>query len=290
MYFHKYKNKDKPYFLYIHGEYLSAASFKEEAKELKKDFTLIIAEIDGHGKASEQDFTSIHTCVQAIYHYIQENCNGFIQVLSGFSLGAQIGVALLAQYPTICSYALIESARLQPTKLLHWTAYISQYANALTRLAWFHKFMYYTLFNDGHAFIEYHRNYRTLSKETIRNVNAAMRHYELNPAIAGTTCKLAILVGQRENKAYKISCDRLHDKVANAQIFMMMNYTHGDFSLGNPREYVRFIKSWVQKKDQQQQRRGKAKQKEREGEYMPNWKHLLNKLKKKKNSIHKQPE
>ena len=37
MKFKTYSNKNKPVFVYIHGECLSAFSFKEEIKELKKD-------------------------------------------------------------------------------------------------------------------------------------------------------------------------------------------------------------------------------------------------------------
>ena len=43
MEFKQYINKrNKPVFMYIHGECLSTFSFKIETKELKKDFTVIL--------------------------------------------------------------------------------------------------------------------------------------------------------------------------------------------------------------------------------------------------------
>ncbi|MFR4217338.1 MAG: hypothetical protein ACLT16_06590 [[Clostridium] innocuum] len=80
----------------------------------------------------------------------------------------------------------------------------------------------------------------------------------------------------------KKSADLLKEALGDAQIFMLMNYTHGDFSLGNPREYLRFVKSWIQNKDIQQKRKVRKQKEQQEGDYLPNWKHLVNKIKDKK--------
>mgnify|MGYP000004766729 FL=1 len=80
----------------------------------------------------------------------------------------------------------------------------------------------------------------------------------------------------------KKSADLLKEVLGDAQIFMLMNYTHGDFSLGNPREYLRFVKSWIQNKDIQQKRKVRKQKEQQEGDYLPNWKHLVNKIKNKK--------
>lgn len=282
MQFQLYRNKDKPVFLYIHAECLSATSFKEEVKELKKDFTVVLADINGHGSAAAEPFTTIDACCTEILHFLDEQCNGHVQVLSGLSLGGQIAVELLAKRPDICTYAMIESAMMQPVTLKNWSAYASEFMNPLAKQKWFNKFMYYTVFNDDFAFADYHKSFCAMSKETIHHVYQATYHYHMNPDVAKAQCEMAILVGQREKRAMKQSADLLHNAVTNSQTFMLMNYTHGDFSLGNPREYIRFVKSWVQKKDAQQRKQVKKKKTEMEGDYMPNWKHLINKMKTKK--------
>lgn len=282
MYFKIYKNKDKPFFLYLHGECLSATCFKEEVKELKKDYTIISADITGHGQASLETFMSIEHCCDEVLAFIDENCNGHIQVLSGFSLGGQIAVELLAKRPDLCEYALIESTMMQPIKFRSWSAYASEYLNPLAKQKWFNKFMYYTVFNDDFAFHDYYHSFCNMSKESIHNVLQATYGYQMNPNITNVTCNMAILVGQREKKLLKRSADLLHHSVENSQTFMLMNYTHGDFSLGNPQEYIRFIKSWIQKKDLHIRKKVEKRKAKAEGEYMPNYKHLYNKFKARK--------
>lgn len=276
----KYLNKDKPVLMYIHGECLSAFSFKEEVKELKKDYTLLLPLLDGHDADNPSQFVSIDRCAEEILQYIDETCNGHIHILSGFSLGGQIAVQMLAKRPDLCAYAMIESAMMKPTTIQNWSSYAGTYATALAKKKWFNKFMYYTIFNDDFAFEDYYKSYSTMGKESIVKVLDATHHYTLDENIQHATCKMAILIGQREKKVMKHSANLLHELVPNSQIFMLMNYTHGDFSLGNPREYLRFVKSWIQNKDIQQKRT--IKKKEESGEYLPNWKHLMNKMSSKK--------
>lgn len=279
MRFKQYPNKNKPVFLYIHGECLSAFSFKEEVKELKKDFTVILPVLDGHGEDHLTSFTSIDNISHALISYLDEHYHGHIQVLSGFSLGGQIAVHMLSKRPDLCDYAIIESAMMTPVKLRNWCAYASVHTNSLAKQKWFNQFMYYTIFNDDFAFTDYHQNYKTMKKENIQAILDATYGYHMDQGIQHTTCKMAILVGQREKKILKKSANLLHEQVENAKLFMLMNDTHGNLSLGNPREYIRFVKSWIQHKNMQQRKAMKKRKAQQEGEFLPNWKHIINKLK-----------
>ena len=131
MQFKTYVQKNKPVYMYIHGECLSAFSFQEEIRELKKDYTLIVPVLDGHGSEAQKPFISIQQCAEELLTYLQEYYNGHIQVLSGFSLGAQIAVSMLSMKPDLCEYAMIESAMMQPVKLQSWSAYA-----ASTQMHW----------------------------------------------------------------------------------------------------------------------------------------------------------
>ncbi|MCR0264317.1 alpha/beta hydrolase [[Clostridium] innocuum] len=282
MQFKTYMQKNKPVYMYLHGECLSAFSFQEEIRELKKDYTLIVPILDGHGGEAQKPFISIQDCAEQLLSYIQTHFNGHIQVLSGFSLGAQIAVTMLSMKPDLCDYAMLESAMMQPIRLRSWSAYASVYANALARKKWFNKFMYYTVFTDDYAYEDYYRNYQAMTRDNLKCILDAVSSFQVPDNLEQVTCKTAILVGQREKKSMKKSADLLKAVLPDAQIFMLMNYTHGDFSLGNPREYLRFVKSWIQNKDIQQKRKVRKKKEEQEGEYMPNWKHLANKIRDRK--------
>ena len=281
MEFKQYINKrNKPFFMYIHGECLSTFSFKIETTELKKDFNIILPILGNN-------FQNICIAADEIIDFIDKSCNGHMSVLSGFSLGGQIVTEILNKRPNICSYAIIEEARMKPVKIYNWADLAAFYATPLTRNKLFNSFMYYTKFTKDFAELEHYENFKSLSKETIKNELQATYSYKIPNNLKQVTCQTAIIVGQRVRKSYKQSADLLHEQIPNSHIFMLMNYTHGDFSLGHPEEFIRFVKSWIQKKDIQQRKAATKKQAEDEGEYMPNWKHIVLRLKEKYNkSIH----
>ncbi|MBB5182766.1 alpha/beta fold hydrolase [Catenisphaera adipataccumulans] len=275
MEYKRYIHKKKPVMMYIHGECLSAFSFKTQVKEFKKDFEIVLPLLN-------DSFTSIQQTAEELIQYIDEQYDGHIQVLAGFSLGAQIVTEMLSQRNDLCEFAMVESALLLPSKLRNWSDLAAVHAPTLSHNKLFNSFMYYAKFSDDAAEHEYYENLKTIPQETLARMYDETYNYQLPDSIKDYTGKLAILVGQRESKKYKESADLLHDKVAGSEIFMLLNYSHGGLSLGHPEEYIRFVKSWVQQKDKQQRKAAKKKQEEEEGEYMPNWKHLLNRYKAKK--------
>lgn len=278
MQYKEYPNKSKPVFFYLHGECLSTFSFQQELSELKKDFTIVLPTITGHGSEAQTPFTSIQTIADEILQYIDRHYQGHIHVLAGFSIGGQIAIELLSKRPNLCDYAIIESASVYPVRLHNWSYYASIYTNWLAKKAWFNKFMYYTIFNDAFAYPDYHQNYQQMTKDNIKQILTCSSNYKL-PQLENITCEMAILVGQREKKGMKKSANALQKMVPSAQIYMLMNYTFGEFSLAQPNEYIRFVKSFVQKKDLPQRKKAEKKRQQQEGDYMPNWKHLVHKFK-----------
>lgn len=280
MQFITYVNKSKPVFMYIHGECLSTFSFKKEIKELKKEFTIVLPTLHGHGDSHARAFSTIDGMANAIITYIDNHFHHSIQVLAGFSLGAQIATNILSKRPNICEYAIIESARMFPVKYRNWVAYTSSHIPTLAKQKWLNTIMYYTLFNDDFAVKEYYNNYIRMRKENIQAALHATYNYKLEESIKNATCKMAIFVGQRESKALKISANVLHEQVQKSEIFLLMNNAHGALSFSHPQEYISFVKSWVQNKNTQQRPKFKKKQTSQEQqELLPNWKHILNKIK-----------
>lgn len=276
MKYKEYKNKNKPVFVYIHGECLSTFCFKTELKELKKDYTVLLPVISGHGEDYNTEFVSIKDCATNILNYINLNYDGHVQVLSGFGLGAQIATTMLSIQPDLCEYAMLESPLMKPMKLKSWSDYTAMYAPSLAKNKFYNSFMYYTKFNDDYALDDYYQNYKNMTKENMKTILNAVYSYNI-PDLSKVTANVALLLGQRESKIYKKSANMIHEQIENSNIYMLMNYTHGDFSLGHPEEFVRFVKSWIQKKDRVIQK--KKKQLEESQEYLPNYKHLINKWK-----------
>ncbi|MDX8418136.1 alpha/beta fold hydrolase [Absicoccus intestinalis] len=274
----KYNHKKKPVFMYIHGECLSPYSFSTQVKELKKDFEIVLPFLD-------DTFISIQQSAEEIIQYIDNEYNGHIEVLAGFSLGGQIVAEILSRKNNICEFAIIEGALMYPIKLHNWSDIIASHLPMLSHNELFNSFMYYSKYNDAKAEKIYYQVMHHLNTQTVSNMYKELYNYTIPATMNDMSGKLAILVGTREGREYRKSADILHKRMDNSEIFMLMKYCHGGLSLDHPEEYIRFIKSWVQEKDKQSRIQSEKKKKEQEFEYMPNWKHLLNLYKSKKESM-----
>ena len=104
----EYGKENQQTIMLLHGGGLSWWNYSEAAELLKDRYHVILPILDGHGGEAQKPFISIQDCAEQLLSYIQTHFNGHIQVLSGFSLGAQIAVTMLSMKPYLCDYAMLE--------------------------------------------------------------------------------------------------------------------------------------------------------------------------------------
>lgn len=265
-----YCQKKKPIFVYCHAELLTPASFKQQIKELKKNFNLVLPHltpIESTQKAAKQ-----------IIQYIKETFDQPVQVLAGFSLGANVALDILGLDPHFCEVALIESPLLVRPKWPFPTDLFIRHTRHLARGKTINSILYFARFSDEADKEGFLTSFQQLDHDSLCT-QLDLLYQSTLPDLSQYKGKMAILVGQRERKIYKQSANLLKEKVSQADLYMLMNYTHGSLSLGHPEEYIRFVKSYVQQKDRVIRRQQSKKQ---EGPYQANWKHLRDKWKAKK--------
>ena len=83
---------------------------------LQGEYHVILPILDGHA-GSDHPFTTIEENASEIIEFIDEQLDGSVLLIGGLSLGGQILLEMLSQRKDICSYALVESASVIPSKL-----------------------------------------------------------------------------------------------------------------------------------------------------------------------------
>ena len=116
MQFHEYGADRKDTILLLHGGGLSWWSCREAAEKLQDDYHVILPILDGHA-GSDRAFTTIEDNASAIISFIDERLGGSVLLIGGLSLGGQILLEMLSQRKDLCSYALVESAAVLPSRL-----------------------------------------------------------------------------------------------------------------------------------------------------------------------------
>ena len=241
------QNKDTV--LLLHGGGLSWWNYREVAKLLEEDYHVILPVLDGHAD-SDVAFTTIEDNAARLISYIDSHFGGQVTVLGGLSLGGQIALEMLSQRPDICRYALIESALVKPSQLtaaLIGPTFGMSYG--LIKQRWFAKMQADYLGIPKELFEDYYRDTCAIAKADMVAFLKANCVYEIKTGLAGTTAKVKIVAGSREQKSILDSAKLIHSAISDSQLEILPSLRHGDLSINCPEQYVQLLKEWREHND-----------------------------------------
>lgn len=227
--------------LLLHGGGLSWWNFRKIALLLEERYHVILPVLDGHA-GSDADFESIEHNAQRVIDYVKRSRGGHIKVLGGLSLGAQIAVAILAEKPDICDFALIESASLISSGFTHTLigpTFSSSYF--LIKYDWFSRLQFRSLHISEELYEDYYRDTCEIEKKNMIAFLKANTAYTLPESIKDTTAKLLVVVGEKEQKSMKKSAELLHTAKKGSELHIAKGLYHGELSLNEAEKYVELL-------------------------------------------------
>lgn len=229
----------------LHGGGLSWWNYRSEAELLQEEYHVILPVLDGHAD-SGRPFTSIEDNASELISFIDENCGGGVLLIGGLSLGAQILLEILSQRSDICSYALVESAAVIPSRLtnaLIGPAFGSSYS--LIKNRGFARMQFKSLRIREDLFEDYYRDTCRISKPDMISFMKANTSYSLKDSLSGTAAQVHILAGEKENREILRSADLIQKALPSSSLNILPDLHHGEFSLNYPQQYVRYMSEMI---------------------------------------------
>ena len=232
----------------LHGGGLSWWNYKEVANLLKAKYHVILPILNGHA-GSNHSFTSIEHNAAEIIDFIDQHFDGHVYLIGGLSLGGQVLLEILSQRHHICDYAIIESARVIPSKLL---ASIIKPAlgscYGLIKYRWFAKLQFKSLKLKNKLFELYFNDTCAISKKDMITFLQANSLYTLKESIKHCSTNVYICVGEKENKVMKKSAQIIHQTIPQSSLKVIPKLTHGEFSINNAETYAKTVLMFVNRK------------------------------------------
>ena len=230
----------------LHGGGLSWWNYREAAELLREEYHVIIPILDGHA-GSDRPFTTIEENASEIISFINEHLNGSALLIGGLSLGGQILLEMLSQRKDICSYALVESAAVVPSKLtnaLIAPAFGSCYG--LMKKRGFAKLQFRSLHIKPELFEEYYRDTCRIQKRDMIAFLKANTSYSLKDAFGKTSAKIHVYVGKRETGEIQRSAEVIRQMSPSCGLYRMRGLKHGEFSINHADLYADAIRRITQ--------------------------------------------
>jgi esterase/lipase len=167
-------------------------------------------------------------------------------LLGGLPLGGQVLVEILSKKSDIGDYAIIESALAVPMETTYkMIRPVFSMSYGLIAKKWFSKMQFNSLKIKKSLFEDYYRDTCEIKKEDMINFMEANSKYEIKSALEDTKAKTLIVVGDREKSIMKKSAHIIHKKIKESRIEIIPNYSHGEFSINNPTQYIKYIEELV---------------------------------------------
>jgi len=237
----EYGKENRDVIILLHGGGLSWWNYREVAEMLMADYHVILPILDGHAK-SDHDFIAIEDNAARIIELIDVRFGGSVLLIGGLSLGGQILLEILSQRRDICQYAIIESALVVPSKLMHSMikpAFGSCYS--LIHCRWFSKLQFKSLHMKQELFEDYFRDSCGISKANMIAFLQANTLYSIKDSIGNCSAKVYIFVGEKENHAMRSSAKIIHAKLQGSLLQILPQMYHGEFSINHVNDYVNNI-------------------------------------------------
>ena len=241
----EYGNQSTETVILLHGGGLSWWNYRDVAQLLSERFHVVLPILDGHAD-SDAPFTSIENNAARIIAHIDEHFGGKVLAVGGLSLGGQIAVEMLTQRPAICSFALLESTLVKPSKLTHALikpAFGMSYG--LIKQKWFAKTQAAYLGIPQKLFDDYYRDTCKITKEDMIAFLKSNSAYSIKPALRDAQAKVHIVFGSKEQSSIRTSGKLLNHTILGSTLQILPGYRHGDLSLNHPQAYAQKLLTMI---------------------------------------------
>ncbi len=246
MRYQEYGLKQKETILLLHGGGLSWWNYREAAELLKEEHHILLPILDGHA-GSDRPFTTIEENASEIIAFIDAKLNGSVLLIGGLSLGGQVLLEMLSQRRDICSYALVESAAVIPSRLtnaLIAPAFGSSYG--LIRSRSFARLQFRSLHMKPALFEDYYRDTCQIGKRNMIAFLKANTSYTLKEAFRESSAEIHVCAGEKETGEILRSAEAICRMRPACRLHRMSGLRHGEFSINHADQYASAIRQIIQ--------------------------------------------
>src|SRR5205085_5456273 len=103
-----------PTIIFLHGRGLGGWSWRRQVQALEADYHCLVPDLPGHGHTHDAGDFSITAAATQIAKLIHERAHNGRAHLVGVSLGAQVGVALMAVAARLVDHAVFSGVSVRP--------------------------------------------------------------------------------------------------------------------------------------------------------------------------------
>ena len=199
-------NKSNKAIILIHGYGISWKMWMPHIDVFIKDYFVIVPILDGHDTENSSTFTTVEKAATDIIDYVTQIYGEHIFAICGASLGATIGVDVLAQDRLKVDKAIIDGGPVVPMNKLLLSFSIKTriiQAHRMKKRSKLTRYMFNRTFFSKEMVDEIMRIGAIMTDESCRNLHLSAFGYSLPASIANVETDITYWYGSKEHQLFQ---------------------------------------------------------------------------------------
>ncbi|MGY4711360.1 alpha/beta fold hydrolase [Mycolicibacterium sp. CBM1] len=233
---------DGPTIVFLHGGLLSGWTWKPVVERLQQ-YHCLVPDLPQYGKSFHQGPFEMGRAADAIGELIRSRATAGRAHLVGYSLGAQVGVQLLASQPQLVNRAVLSSTFVNTMPAVHLTRCL---AGLLARIPWFRWAMIDRFWDERHAAEngDYLDDARLNSGAQLAHIAVASAGFTRPEGIDECGVPALFVTGGEELRMIRLAAAALAQSMPKGVDRVAVGMSH-DWPLGNPDLFSRTVDAWL---------------------------------------------
>ncbi len=239
----EFGDSSSPLMVFIHGGGVSGWMWDKQIKHFT-NFHCLVPDLPEQGENSSKDHFSIHFSAEKIIELVEEKGQGKTVIVIGFSLGAQVLIAMLSMKPNLIQYAMINSALVKLIPFAKTLIRSLGLTYPLIKSKTFSKIQAKSMYIDETQFDNYYHESCQISKNTFVRILEENVSFTILKGFENASSNILVTVGENEKRIMKDSMAEILESNPNCTGIIIPKIGHG-IPLANPKLFNTLIENWL---------------------------------------------
>ncbi len=243
LHYKEYGDQNGPLMVFIHGGGVSGWMWNKQI-DYFSNYHCIVPDLLGQGQSSSDTDFTINSSAEKIINLMEEKGKKKQVIVIGFSLGAQILIAMLSIKPNLIDYAMINSALVRPIPFMKPMTKMLMLTLPFVKNRAFSNIQAKSMYIDKDDFETYYQESLLLNRETFARILEENMSFRLPENFKNSSSKILVTVGEKEKGIMKKSFADILRSHPSCTGLIIPNIGHG-VSLAKPDYFHQLIEDWL---------------------------------------------
>jgi pimeloyl-ACP methyl ester carboxylesterase len=240
----EYGPASAPSILLLHGGGVAGWSWRPQIAAFQNDYHLLVPDLPEHGQSLDvAPFTMTDAATRMAELIHQRAHDGHAHVV-GLSLGAQVGVALLAVAARLVDRAVLSGTSVRPMPGAGLMGPTLRLYAPFMNIPWLVKLNQESLGVPPEYSAEFAADTRAASVPALTHILQANMAFRVPPGLTRLANPTLVLVGEKEPKLMRRSARQLAASMIGATAYMVRGAIH-NWPLAAPELFNRTLRAWL---------------------------------------------